>query len=248
MYKIIVDAGTSWSKVFELSSELLDNPNCILKDFFINKNDYVFKSANDEKFFGKIYLIPSIELNRQNILFDYATGHMVKNKLKNSQNFENEIISLAYGAKKILKNLDNAIIMDIGSRDTKWVKFKDNKYSDLDWNTNCGSATGATVEMLLKYYNVDANELEVQDKKFAVTCGVFGMEKIMDAVANGVDVKIAISQYINGIAYNAWNFAKRPEKIYLSGGFCKNECFINSLRKYCEVEILGRFVLLEGLY
>ena len=48
----------------------------------------------------------------------------------------------------------------------------------MDWNTSCSSSTGATVEMLLKFYGVSADELAYDDEKFAVTCGIFGMEKI----------------------------------------------------------------------
>jgi activator of 2-hydroxyglutaryl-CoA dehydratase len=173
---------------------------------------------------------------------------MVKNHIKRDGNYENEVIALAYGAKKLLNNPDNAIIVDLGSRDIKWVQFKDGKYKDLDWNTNCGSATGATVEMLCKFYNVDPAAIEIQKERIPVVCGVFAMEKIMDAIANDIPAEIAIAKYIHGIAYNTWNFARQPKKIYLSGGFCLNPCFVKSLELYCEVIVLGRFVLLEGLY
>ena len=108
-------------------------------------------------------------------------------------------------------------------------------------------ATGATIEMICRFYNVDVKTLPANDEKYPVTCGVFGMEKIMDEIAKTKNVNPAVAKYIHGIAYNAWNFAQRPEKIYLSGGFCENNCFVKSLEKYCEVEKLGRFVLVEGL-
>ena len=108
-------------------------------------------------------------------------------------------------------------------------------------------STGATVEMLLKFYDVNPNELKFDPEKFNVTCGIFGMEKIMDSISSGVKPSEAISKFVHGIAYNAWNFAKRPEKIYLSGGFCENKCLVDSLANYCEVVPLGRFVLCEGL-
>ena len=73
------------------------------------------------------------------------------------------------------------------------------------------------------------------------------MEKIMDSISAGIKPAEAVSKFVHGLAYNAWNFAKRPEKIYLSGGFCANKCLTDSLRNYCEVELLGRFVLCEGL-
>lgn len=162
-----------------------------------------------------------------------------------SNSNENEIIALAKGCK-ISKN-ENATILDLGSRDAKWVRFKDGKFHDMDWNTSCASSTGATVEMLLKFYNVERDELEFNEEKFAVTCGIFGLEKIMDDISNGAEPKTAIAKFIHGIAYNAWVFAKKPEKLFLSGGFCDNKCFVDSLSKYCEIITLGRFALCEGL-
>ena len=108
-------------------------------------------------------------------------------------------------------------------------------------------ATGATIEMICRFYNVDVKTLDANDEKYPVTCGVFGMEKIMDEIAKTKNVNPAVAKYIHGIAFNAWNFAKKPEKIYLSGGFCENNCLVDSLKNYCEVELLGRFVLCEGL-
>ena len=69
----------------------------------------------------------------------------------------------------------------------------------------------------------------------------------MDDIAKGSNAETAISKFIHGIAFNAWNFAKKPSKIYLSGGFCENQCFVDSLKRYCDVEPLGRFLLCEGL-
>ncbi len=189
-------------------------------------------------------IFPTAKLKNLDIEFTAATGH--SSGFTNIVHYENEVVALAMGAKKWL-DLEN-IVLDLGSRDIKWVKFKDKKFSDMDWNTNCASATGATIEMLLKFYNVDVKELEVSDEKYAVTCGIFGLEKIMDDVAKGVSPEIAISKFIKGIAYNAWNFTKKPDKLCVSGGFCENECFIKSLSCYCEVVPLGRFVLTDGLY
>ena len=118
---------------------------------------------------------------------------------------------------------------------------------NMDWNTSCASSTGATVEMLLKFYDVHANNLIFTPEKFVITCGIFGMEKIMDDISAGNKPADAISKFIHGIAYNAWNFSHKPDKLYLSGGFCENKCFVDSLNQYCEVIPLGRFILCEGL-
>ena len=117
----------------------------------------------------------------------------------------------------------------------------------MDWNTSCASSTGATVEMLLKFYDLGVKDLSFEPEKFNITCGIFGLEKIMDAISKGEKSSVAVSKFVHGLAYNAWKFAKHPEKLYLSGGFCENKCLVDSLKNYCEVVLLGRFVLCEGL-
>ena len=218
---IYLDAGTTYSKIITTEGEVFE------KKYFIKS----------EK--GRIYyIIPSSIIKAMKITPDLCCGHM-------SNSNENEIIALAKGCN--ITDNENATILDLGSRDAKWVRFKDGKFHDMDWNTSCASSTGATVEMLLKFYNVERDELEFNEEKFAVTCGIFGLEKIMDDISNGAEPKTAIAKFIHGIAYNAWVFAKKPEKLFLSGGFCDNKCFVDSLSKYCEIITLGRFALCEGL-
>jgi len=199
----------------------------------------ILKITNNKKEYN---IIPSSELKKLNILATKATGHSI---VKTKQ-YENEVVALANGAKNYL--LDDYVALDVGSRDIKWVKYQNKKFKDMDWNTACASATGATVEMLLKFYNVDLKDLKFTKEKYNITCGIFGLEKIMDDVSKGMEAKIAISKFIHGIAYNAFNFTKNPQKICLSGGFCENKCFIESLKQYCEVLPLGSFVLVDGLY
>ena len=227
---IYIDAGTSFSKIMTTNGDEISS----LKPF-CTKDDKIF------------YIIRSSEISTLGIKFDGGTGHMSADYLKNGVEVENEILALAYGIKKLRPELSTMTVLDIGSRDTKWVRFENGKYKELDWNTACASATGATIEMLCKFYNVNAQTLKPNSEKYPVTCGVFGMEKIMDEISKTKDVNSAIAKYIHGIAFNAWNFAQKPDTIYLSGGFCESECFVKSLENYCKVEKLGRFVLVEGL-
>lgn len=228
---LYIDAGTTWSKIIEIENSDFE------KDF----QKFLIKKEENRNY----YILPSNLIKKTHYKFDKATGHMDLGLLKNPDDKENEIIALANGAiKKIVDN--DALIFDLGSRDAKWIKFIDGKFKDLDWNTSCASSTGATVEMLLKFYDVKINELEFCEEKYTVNCGIFGLEKIMDDIANGEEAKKCIAKFIHGIAYNCWVFGKKPEKIYLSGGFCENECFIKALKKYCEVVILGRFILVES--
>lgn len=218
---LYLDAGTTYSKI-------ITDRNCFDEQFLVCEKSGWF-----------YYVLPSSIIKSMNIKPEASCGHM-------SNANENEIIALAKGAQKLDIEQD-ATILDLGSRDAKWIRFKDGKFHDMDWNTSCASSTGATVEMLLKFYEVDAKDLEFTKEKFNVTCGIFGMEKIMDSISGGEKPAVAISKFVHGIAYNAWNFAKKPERIYLSGGFCENKCLVDSLKNYCDVVLLGRFILCEGL-
>lgn len=227
---LYIDAGTSFSKIMSTEGEKLSALMPVIQKE--NRNFYIIRSSE----------ISSLELK-----FDGGTGHMSNDYLKDGVDVENEILALAYGIKKLRPELSTMTVLDIGSRDTKWVRFENGRYKELDWNTACASATGATIEMLCKFYNVDSKALAPNSEKYPVTCGVFGMEKIMDEISRTKDVNAAIAKYIHGIAFNVWNFAQNPDKIYLSGGFCESDCFVKSLENYCEVEKLGRFVLVQGL-
>lgn len=223
---LYLDAGTTYSKIIgenEVISSLM--PVDIKK---MEGNDYNY------------YILESKDVKSLNLKYKSACGHMT-----GSETHENEIIALAKGAQKYVDS--DATILDLGSRDAKWISFKGGKFHDMDWNSACASSTGATVEMLLKFYDLRSKELSYNPEKFNITCGIFGLEKIMDSISKGEKSSVAVSKFIHGIAYNAWSFAKKPEKLYLSGGFCENKCLVDSLKNYCEVVLLGRFVLCEGL-
>lgn len=232
MSKYFLDAGTTFSKIIELDSNKLSQ----------EYSEYFIKNKNNMNY----YILPSAKLKKLNMTFNKATGHMTEGLIANKNDYENEIIALASGVKK-LSIEDNAVVLDLGSRDNKWIKFKNNKFFDLDWNNSCASATGTTVEMLLKFYDVKLDNLKFSKEKYNITCGIFGLEKIMDEISKGISPSEAISKFIHGIAFNSWNFTNKAEKIYLSGGFCDNKCFTDSLSLYTEVVPLGRFILCEGL-
>jgi hypothetical protein len=231
MNKFYLDAGTTYSKII---GDNPPSPALPLKGGG-SSTEFLVESKNNKYY----YILPSKLLKTLDIKFESTCGHM------GGDNHENEIIALAKGCEKSITT--NATILDLGSRDAKWIRLRDGKFKDMDWNTSCASSTGATVEMLLKFYDVSQEELSFNPTKFPVTCGIFGLEKIMDDISKGAESAEAISKFVHGIAYNAWSFCKKPEKIYLSGGFCDNQSFVDSLKNYCEVELLGRFFLCEGL-
>jgi len=175
--------------------------------------------------------------------FDLATGHSGMNRCGE---FRNELLALTAGAGRMVDS-DSFTVVDVGGRDIKLISMQNGSVSRIDWNLSCGSTTGATIELLGNYYGVDFSELPASDKWVNVTCGVFGMEKVLEFVSNGGLPSEGVARFIHGLVRNVYDFAGRPEMLYLSGGFCENRCFLETLKKYCEVKPLGRAVLVEGL-
>ncbi len=172
---------------------------------------------------------------------DRGTGH---NGKRHCHHYVNELTALARGGLSLIQE-ESFTLLDCGSRDIKYVAYQGEKIKDMGWNAECGASMGFTIELLEKYYDLDFAAIKVPASSFSVTCGVLGMSHIFDAVVTGSSEEEAVAKFVKGIAINAYNFAKRPEKVYLSGGLCDNPLFVGSFP--CPVVLLGRFVLLEGL-
>jgi activator of 2-hydroxyglutaryl-CoA dehydratase len=193
---------------------------------------------------GTLEVIPTKELvKRKNTFFDLATGHSGRNRCRV---YKNELIALAEGGLSIVDDEDFSLV-DVGGRDIKFVRFKERKVEKLDWNLACGATTGATVELLGNYYDVDFNTIPPADKWVNVTCGVFGMERVLEQISFGTPPEESIAMFVHGLVRNVFDFVGRPSHLYLSGGFCENHCFLKTIASYCDFVPLGRTVPLEGL-
>ena len=82
MANIVLDAGTTWSKIIENTSSSLMK----------NYADFLVKTENGFNY----YVIPSSELKNIDFKFDKATGHMSMSMLNSKKDYENEVIALIY--------------------------------------------------------------------------------------------------------------------------------------------------------
>ncbi len=180
---------------------------------------------------------------RPRVVFDVATGHGGRNRCRE---YRNELIALAEGGLSLVDE-DDFSIVDVGGRDIKYVQFENRKVKKLDWNLACGATTGATVELLGGYYDINFNALQPAESWIAVTCGVFGMERVLEKISMGVSPEECVAMFIHGIVRNVFDFVGRPSHLHLSGGFCENRCFLDTITRYCSITPLGRTVPLEGL-
>jgi activator of 2-hydroxyglutaryl-CoA dehydratase len=182
-------------------------------------------------------------VRRRDTIFDVATGHSGRGRCRV---FKNELIALSEGGLSMVRDEDFSLI-DVGGRDIKFVRFKGRKVDKLDWNLACGATTGATLELLGNYYGIDFEVLPPDEEWVNVTCGVFGMERVLEQVSLGNSPERSVAMFVHGLVRNVFDFSGRPSRLYLSGGFCENPCFLKTIEGYCRVTPLGRTVPIEGL-
>ena len=174
---------------------------------------------------------------------DIATGHSARRR---APRHVNELIALAEGGGRLISEAE-FLVLDVGSRDVKYVRMQRGELAAMDWTTTCGALTGFTLELLGRYYGLDYGSMRPSAKSVPVTCGVLGMEQLFELVSEGVSEEEAVARFARGIAMNAYRFIGEPKQFYLSGGMCENRLFLRSFPEGVEVRPLGRFVLVEGL-
>jgi activator of 2-hydroxyglutaryl-CoA dehydratase len=191
-----------------------------------------------------VRIVPSREVKRRGLAFAFGTGHSARAL---SARFENDLIALSRGALALIDDADFTVL-DLGSRDAKLVAFAERRPLRLDWSVGCAAATGATLEMLGKFYAVDFAAVPIDERFAHVTCGTYAVERIMDAVAAGESAEEAIGRFVHGLARSSFDFAGRPARLHLSGGFTRCPPYLAALARYTEVVPLGRTVPLAGLW
>ncbi|MBW2277772.1 MAG: ATPase [Deltaproteobacteria bacterium] len=191
-----------------------------------------------------VQIVPTRAMVRDDARFDWGTGHTARRR---STSFENDLIALSRGALELVDE-DDFTVLDLGSRDAKLVGFDGRRPTKLDWSVGCAAATGATLEMLGRFYELDLDAVPAVDEWTSVTCGTYAIEKIMDALNDGEPVEQAVGRFVHGLARNAFAFTGKPERLFLSGGFTLNQPFLTALGRYTEVVPLGRTAPLCGLW
>lgn len=192
---------------------------------------------------GRRRIVPAREFLRGIGRYDIlaSTGH---NHLKDSGKQVNELVALAEGALSLIGERDFTVL-DCGARDVKYVQVRNRRVAGMDWNTECGAFTGQVIELLQRYFDLDPASLPRSNDRLPVVCGVLGMTAMFDLVSQGIPHEAAFAQFLRGIAFNCERLVGRPGKIYLSGGLCENQAFVQSFP--CETIPIGRYVLIEGL-
>ena len=177
---------------------------------------------------------------------DVGTGHNAELLARRAVN---ELTALARGARRLLepRGERSFVVLDVGSRDMKYVRWREGGVARLDWNTSCGALTGFSLELLGRHFGIDFASVAPASEPLPLACGLIGIERLFDLIAGGLSAAEAIARFTRGLALSAHRFAGRPDRLFLSGGMCDNPLFLASFPAGVEVIPLGRFVLAEGL-
>lgn len=173
---------------------------------------------------------------------EVATGH---NAALHADKTIGELLAMARGGETLIG--PDFHLLDIGSRDMKFLHVQGGRVLRMDWNAQCGAMTGFTLELLGNYYALDFSKVKPSEKDYPMTCGVLGLERAFDDMAQGLEPEEALARFARGLASSAHRFIGRPDKFHLSGGMSDNPLFLNSFPDGVEVIPVGRFVLVEGL-
>ena len=144
---------------------------------------------------GAEKIIPTKEVPRD-VIADIACGH---NAERRSRRCVNELIALSEGGLRLIRE-QGFLLVDVGSRDIKYVLYKDGRFVQTGWNQECGASQGFAIELLEMYYGFDCNDLECPEDGYPVTCGLIGISKIFDEIIKTGDEKRAVAGFVKGIA------------------------------------------------
>lgn len=210
---IILDSGTSYSKVYHLDSDTYE----------------VIPSRHIKEIICRYTVVA-------------ATGH---NAHRLSGRVVNELIALAKGAQAHVRGTDTYTVVDCGSRDIKYIRVEQGSVT-MDWNAECGAFCGQIVELLQRHFQCNPDQIPPADRALSLTCGILGMTRMFDLIADDCDPDYAFARFMKGLADNVYTFAKKPDILYISGGLCDNPLFLRSF-SLTQVVPLGRFVLVDGV-
>ncbi len=150
-----------------------------------------------------------------------------------------EITAAIYGVKHYFPDVE--VIVDIGGQDTKVIDVKKNNFII---NDKCSAGTGAFLEFVANYFNIDINELSrlhLNAKRIPEinhTCGVFAISEMVSYLVNGFSKEEVIAGMHYAFARRISFMIPEAEKIVLIGGTAKNKGMLSALKDVLRKEIM----------
>ena len=155
-----------------------------------------------------------------------------------------EITCHGNGASYLLGK--DCTVIDIGGQDTKIITIENGRVASFSMNDKCAAGTGRFLELMSNTLGVPLSELAEMaqnGKDISITsmCTVFAESEVISLIGEGSkreDIARGIVNSITGRVYTMLNKHGKKDTIYLTGGLCELEPFIELLSDKLGIKVI----------
>ena len=130
-------------------------------------------------------------------------------------------------------------VIDIGGQDTKVITVEEGKVTSFIMNDKCAAGTGRFLELMANTLGVSLNDmcqmaLKGRDISITSMCTVFAESEVISLIGRGAkreDIARGVLNSIIGRIKTLLNKQGIKGEIYLTGGLCELDPFIDLLSK-----------------
>ena len=136
-------------------------------------------------------------------------------------------------------------VIDIGGQDTKIISLENGKVSNFTMNDKCAAGTGKFMELMantlgVSIYDLAKMALVGEDIKITSMCTVFAESEVISLIGQGKDRQDIARGIINSITGRVSSMLYKhgsSPTIYLTGGLCEVEPFIDLLSEKLNTKV-----------
>lgn len=140
---------------------------------------------------------------------------------------------------------EDSTIIDIGGQDTKIITLKNGKVTNFTMNDKCAAGTGKFMELMsntlgVSIYDLAKMALEGENINISSMCTVFAESEVISMIGEGKNREDIARGIINSITGRVSSMLFKhgsSDTIYLTGGLCEVEPFIELLSNKLDTKI-----------
>ena len=140
---------------------------------------------------------------------------------------------------------ETCTIIDIGGQDTKIISLQDGSVVNFTMNDKCAAGTGKFLELMANTLGISILDLAQmalvgEDISINSMCTVFAESEVISLIGKGTsrqDISRGIINSITGRVYSMVHKHGKSDLIYLTGGLCEVEPFIELLSQKLETRV-----------
>jgi len=140
---------------------------------------------------------------------------------------------------------ETCTIIDIGGQDTKIISLENGRVLDFTMNDKCAAGTGKFLELMSNTLGVSIlklNEMALLGEDISINsmCTVFAESEVISLIGKGTsreDISRGIINSITGRVNSMLHKHGKSDLIYLTGGLCEVEPFVQLLSEKLNTEV-----------